>query len=260
MSSKSRVLCVLIAVVLAGCQFSIAEPMGDDCDFTESFEGTADAGGAAVVRVKAAAGTLLVAGGAGLSEVRARGKGCASNQRLLDDVELVVERHGDRVDVTVDIPDGSWGNGNVRLDLEVEIPADVAVEIDDGSGSMDVRGVASAEIEDGSGSLEVHGVRGDLRIDDGSGSILVEDVGGAVRIRDGSGEIDIRRAGSVTVEEDGSGSIEIAEVAGDVMVRDDGSGSIDVRDVGGDFTVRDDGSGGIHHRGVGGQVSVPADD
>jgi hypothetical protein len=260
MSSSTRVVCVLIAGVLAGCGLSFAEPMGDDCDFTAPFDGSAAAGGATAIRIKAAAGTLQVVGDAGLSEVRAHGEGCASSQSLLDDLELVVERRGDRVDVLVEIPDRRWGDGNARLDLVVEVPGDVAVEIDDGSGSMEVRGVASASIDDGSGEIEVRDVAGDLRIDDGSGSIRVEDVGGTVHVRDGSGEIDVRRAGSVIVDEDGSGSIEIAEIVGDVLVRDDGSGSIDVRDVGGDFTVRDDGSGGIRHHGVGGHVSVPADD
>ncbi|MEE8523194.1 MAG: hypothetical protein V3T72_04625 [Thermoanaerobaculia bacterium] len=260
MRSSYRVVGVLIAGILAGCGLSIAEPMGDDCDFEAPFEESADAAGAAVIRIDAGAGSLQVVGNSGLSAVRVRGKGCASSQRLLDGIELTVQRRGDRIDVIVDIPDRRWGNSNARLDLEIEVPGDVPIEIDDGSGAMKVRGVAAAAIADGSGSIEVRDVAGDLRIDDGSGSVHVEDVGGEVHIRDGSGEIEVRRAGSVVIDEDGSGSIEIAEVEGDVVVRDDGSGSIYVSDVGGDFTVRDDSSGGIRHRDVGGHVSVPADD
>jgi len=236
-----RLLCVLIAGILAGCQLSIAESIGDDCAFSAPFDESIDAAGAVAVRIDAAAGSLQVVGAGDLSEVRVRGESCASSQSLLDDIELVVERHGDRVDVIVDLPDRQWGGGYARLDLEIEVPGDVPVEIDDGSGSIDVRGVAAVAIDDGSGSIEIRDVAGDLRIDDGSGSIHVEEVGGEVRIRDGSGEIDVRRAGSVVIDEDGSGSI-------------------DVSDIGGDFTVRDDGSGGIRHRGVGGRVSVPADD
>ncbi len=260
MYGNSRWLFVLIAGVLAGCQFSIADTIGDECDFTEILEESVDAAGAATIRIDAAAGSLQVVGASGASEARVRGEVCASSQSLLDDVTLTVERNGDRVDIAVDIPDRHWGRSYARLNLDIEIPDDIKVEIDDGSGSIEVQAVASTQIDDGSGSIEVRDVRGDLRIDDGSGSIHVDGVTGEVHVRDGSGEIDVRRAGSVIVDEDGSGSIEVAEVDGDVMVRDDGSGSITVSDIGGDFTVRDDGSGGIRHSAIGGRVSVPADD
>ncbi|MEM7356133.1 MAG: DUF4097 family beta strand repeat-containing protein [Acidobacteriota bacterium] len=234
---------------------------GDDCDHTAPREEVIDAAGAELVEIDASAGFLRVLGSDGAGQIQVRGEACASSERLLEDVQLEVRQSGDRVRIDVEIPDSSWGRSSTaRLDLVIEVPSNVAVEIDDGSGSIEVRNVASAEIDDGSGSIEVRDVAGDLAIDDGSGEIEAINVAGEVRIDDGSGAIDLRQVGSVMIDEDGSGEIDIEEVYGDVMVRSDGSGSISVRDVDGDFTVRRDGSGGINHRAVAGLVDIPDGD
>ena len=232
----------------------------EDCDYTADRDETIDAAGAELVEIDASAGFLRVHGSEGASQIQVLGEACASSEGLLEDIRLIARRSGDRVQIVADIPENRWGRSTARLDLTVELPSGVEVEIDDGSGEIEVRGVASADIDDGSGEIEVRDIAGDLQIDDGSGEIHVNDVGGEVRISDGSGEIDLRRVGSVVIEDDGSGEIDIEEVYGDVMVRSDGSGSISVRDVDGDFTVRRDGSGDIDHEAVAGLVSVPDDD
>ncbi|MDH3283708.1 MAG: DUF4097 domain-containing protein [Acidobacteriota bacterium] len=268
------ILWILAAVFVAAA----APAFAADCDRTAPREAVVDAAGATLLEIEAAAGSLAVVGREGLSEVRATGEACASNESLLDQVRLVASRRGDRIVLVAEMPESLWGSSTARLDLRVEVPTKLAVRIDDGSGSIELRGVASAEIDDGSGDIHVEDVGGDVRIDDGSGDIAVtrvngqvhvEDgsggidvtiVAGQVRIEDGSGEIRVRRAGSVVIEEDGSGSIDVAEVEGRVLVREDGSGSISVRDVGGDLIVHDDGSGGIRHENVAGAVDLPEED
>ncbi len=260
MSSLFKPFCrpALAALVTLGT-IATVPAFADDCDHRAPREESIDAAGVERIEIEASAGFLRVEGVKG-SEVRVVGEACASSARLLEDVRLVVRRSGDRVRIIAELPEGGWGRSTARLDLAIEVPSDIAIGIDDGSGEIEVRGVASAEIADGSGEIEVSDIAGDLEIEDGSGEIDVEGVGGEVRISDGSGEIELRSVGSVLIEEDGSGEIEIAGVEGDVMVRSDGSGSISVRDVNGDFTVRRDGSGGIDHRSVVGQVTIPDDD
>ncbi len=241
--------------------FLLALPaVADDCDFTGTREDSVDAAGVESVEIDAGAGYLRVIGENGAAQIRARGEACASSEALLEEIRLEVDRSGDRLRIVARMPESSWRSHTARLDLTIELPSSVAVDIDDGSGSIEVRNVASLEIDDGSGSIEVEDVAGDVEIEDGSGEIEIAGVGGQVRIEDGSGEIELRRVGSVLIDEDGSGEIDIEEVEGAVMVRSDGSGSINVRDVGGDFTVRRDGSGGIRHTAVAGMVDVPDDD
>jgi hypothetical protein len=60
-----------------------------------------------------------------------------------------------------------------------------------------------------------------LEIDDGSGSMTVADVKGSVTMEDGSGSIDIDRVGKdVIIEESGSGGVHIGKVDGRVIRRD----------------------------------------
>jgi hypothetical protein len=240
---------------------AIAAPLlGDDCRHTAPRQLSAPSDGVKVVEVRAGAGSLAVRGGAAAG-IRATGTACSSSAGDLEKIRLESKRSGDRLVIEAIFPESSsWGFGwdfQRRLDFTVELPQTLPVEIRDGSGSIEVRGVAAAEIDDGSGSLDVHGVRGMVSVNDGSGDITIADAGG-VRIEDGSGSIEISAIrGAVVIEEDGSGGIAIADVTGNVVIEDDGSGSIAVRNVSGDFTVRDDGSGGVTVDGVRGKVSIP---
>lgn len=250
--------------------------IASDCSYSEPRSATLDAAGAKTLHVDAKAGELRIRGISGSSEVRVDGKACAPEEEFLSEIELHTDRRGDTLYVEVDIPDRSWTRHSPYLDLEIEAPEHLSLEVEDSSGSLQIEGVrslelddnsgdilvrniaSSVEIEDGSGELEISEVGGEVRIDDGSGSLTVEHVGGPVTIEDGSGEITVRDTeAGVEIVEDGSGSIELDHIGGDVLVQEDGSGSIRAEHVAGDFVVERDGSGGIHYEHVDGQVKVP---
>lgn len=262
------------ALLTAGC-VSWAE----ECRFTAPRDAAIDLDGARAVRVLAGAGSLRIDGRPGLTRVTATGTACASREGLLDDVELVARRAGGDVVIEARFPEARGWSAQMRLDLVIEVPDSLPLEVDDSSGSVEIADVASLRLEDGSGSIWIEGVAGDvtlvdgsgeidvsrvggdLVIEDGSGEIEVAGVEGGVEIEDGSGEIDVRDVGrDVVVEEDGSGGIRVSQVRGNFVVRDDGSGSIDASDVQGDFIVERDGSGSIRHDRIGGRVSVPRED
>ena len=216
------------------------------------------------LRLDAGSGELTIEGRAGLDRVQAVGRACASDESYLEELTLTLERRGDDVVLATHYPNrngrGGWrGEDYARIDLVVEVPLDMAVDLEDSSGGMDITGTGELRIDDSSGEIFVHGVNGAVWIDDSSGSIDVRDVVGDVEVDDGSGEVELSNVQGSVLVRDGSGGIDVAEVKGDVVIGDDGSGSIDVRDVEGDFTVRSDGSGGIRFSGIGGTVDVPAD-
>jgi hypothetical protein len=209
-----------------------------DCSHRSPREATVQINGARRIRVIARAGDLKIQGHAGASTVAVHGTACASRESGLDEIKLIAERRGDEIYVEASMPD-EWFGGARGLDLILDVPSSLPLDVDDGSGSAEIRDVAALKIEDGSGELRI------------------ENVAGEVTVSDGSGEIVIDHAGSVVIAEDGSGGVRISNVTGSVVVRDDGSGSIDVSDVGGDFAVEHDGSGGITHDGVRGTVRIP---
>ena len=155
--------------------------------------------------------------------------------------------------------EGGWNfinNGYARLDLVIEVPARMAADISDGSGSVEIVNLGDVDLTDGSGEINGRDLHGNIRIHDGSGSITLTDVAGEVEIRDGSGSIDLRNVAGMIDVTDGSGEVEITGARNSVRISDS-SGSIGVRDVAGDFTVERDGSGGIDYANVRGRVDLP---
>ncbi len=225
-----------VAILLASA--GTAGASWSECNHRSPREATVQAQGARRIRVIAGAGDLKIHGQAGASTVAVHGTACSSRESGLDEIKVIAERRGDEIYVEAAMPD-EWLGGARGLDLVLDVPSSLPLDVEDGSGSAEIRDVAALKIEDGSGELRI------------------EDVAGEVRVTDGSGDIVIDRVGSVVVESDGSGSMRINGVKGSVVVHDDGSGSIDVSDVGGDFAVEHDGSGGIAYDGVRGGVTVP---
>lgn len=155
------------------------------------------------------------------------------------EVTLTLQRDGDTAVLKSLFDQGFWGFGaDGYVDVEVRAPASIAVDIDDGSGSLDVKGfVSDVRIDDGSGSIDVD-TAGRLEIDDGSGSIDVVNISGDVYINDGSGSITVERIGGTVTIDDGSGGIRVSDVAKDLIILDAGSGSVSYSDVRG--TVEED--------------------
>ena len=225
----------------------LAPVAGRAQDYDEPRNATVPASGATLLKVDARAGLLRITGRTDLTEVRVRGTARASSRTVLADIKLEAVRAGNEVQVRAIIPEHrdccNW-NDQALLDLVIEVPAKLAVDVDDTSGDMTIEGIAAK-----------------IRVDDTSGGIRVRDAGGDVWISDTSGGIDIRGVkGSVDIDEDSSGEIEVDDVTGSVHVGRDSSGSIGVSRVGGDFVVERDGSGSIDYDGVKGKVDIPRKD
>jgi hypothetical protein len=231
-------------------------------DYTSPRNADVNVAGAKSIRIDAAAGILKVQGRQGLDQVHVRGTARADRKNRLDGIRLIAERRGDEIYIKADMPDdrdgwrGDWDN--MALDLVIEVPTSLPLDVDDGSGEAEFNNTGALELEDGSGEIWVRAAHGDVRITDGSGNITIEGVDGSVRVSDGSGNVRGRDiTGNFTVEEDGSGDIDVSSVGGTMRVENDGSGNIDVDRVSGDFVVDHDGGGNIRYDTVKGSVRIP---
>lgn len=239
---------------------SLQAQVWNDCKYDADRSVTLNAADARLLNLDAGSGSLRVEGKPGLTEVRIRGKACASSRDVLENITLDARRDGNSIVVKANKHEENHqihiGNYYARLDLVVEVPAGMAANIDDGSGSMELSGLGDVNIDDGSGEITAHDL-GAVHIDDGSGSITLTDIRGRVDIQDNSGGIELRNiAGAIDID-DGSGEIDVRVAKSNVRVSDS-SGSISVADVDGDFIVTRDGSGGIDYDHVRGRVDIPS--
>ncbi len=112
--------------------------------------------------------------------------------------EIVLDVEGDRLLVDIECPRLS---GRRRVDVDLQIPADVAV----------------VEIDGGAGDLELDGLAGDLELGVGAGDIAGTDLRGqSVAAATGAGRVDLEliEAFEELLIDTGTGGIELVVPAG----------------------------------------------
>ena len=225
--------------IIVMAMFAVSLAQADSSDYEEVRDMDLSADGISVLSIKAGAGSMDVRGVDGSDSISVKATIVvpdADEEDALKVIEkemtLLLEQKGGEARLKAWFDQRFMGHGsNAHIVLEVSVPKGLSVNIDDGSGSLDVVDIAGdVTIDDGSGSIDVKNVA-NLKIDDDSGSIDVENATGDVSIVDGSGSISVRHVtGSVTID-DGSGSIKVSDVENDLVIVDDGSGSLSISDV-----------------------------
>jgi hypothetical protein len=247
---------VLLAALAAG------SVQAWDCAYEKDLDVTLDLDGSERLSILARAGDLRVTGHSGTNQARARGKLCVSEEEWLEQAGLLTEG-GREASITVELPDSSgWnlmGNRYAYMDLEVDVPVGIALDVRDSSGDIEIDGTGAVAVKDSSGDIDIGNVTGDVLLEDSSGDIDLVSIAGNVTVRqDSSGDIDGRRIeGAVLVEKDSSGDIRFREVRDDFVVERDSSGDIVADTIGGDFRVLKDGSGEVRSSEVSGKVDIP---
>lgn len=228
-----------LALSLMLCGFAAAAAA--DGAYEEPRDLSLNASGVERLVVNAGAGELRVTGAAESDTIvvkaliRIPNADAEKAHRIIeDDLTLELVRDGENARLEAQFKAGLFARQSGSVDLDVTVPERLALDIDDGSGAIEIEGVlGDIGIDDGSGSITLRSSGGNMTVDDGSGAVTVEDAGGDLVIDDGSGEIAVRRvAGSVRID-DGSGDIIVGGVAGDVDIEEAGSGTVEVGDVGG---------------------------
>ena len=274
-----RVVVCLILSLLAGSAFA-AFP----CSYTAERKLDIDPAGLHSLAFKLGSSDLQVRGVTGLAKIEVRGKACASEEAKLVGLTVDQSRAGDRVTLTPNQANEQtfslFGSNYAYIDLEVRVPATLAIEVKANSGDANIADVAALDFDSHSGDLIVHHVNGEVAVEVHSGDIKADDIGGLEVRRSGSGDVRATQvhgqikvghvgsgdlgfddvAKSVQVESVGSGDVSVNRAGGDVVIGSIGSGDINVDGVGGDFVVRKAGSSDIHHHGVKGKVDVPRRD
>lgn len=234
----------------------------DDCKYEAPRNLTLDLAGVREVQVELHSHDLHLTG-TGASGGAVTGKACASDPKLLDELTVTQRREGDRLIVEAGNQGHthiSFGYNYTDLKLDMQLPSQIPVVLNVGSGDAWVTGLQKLRTQVGSGDVHISKISGPVALSVGSGDIDVNDVGSLEVGSVGSGDLKINgvrgdaRFGSI-----GSGDIGLRHVGGSVRVDTLGSGDLGVHDVEGDFTLGAKGSGDVSHSGIKGKVSVPRD-
>ncbi len=252
---KHRSCLLLLALTLATAPAG-AWDLG--CKFTADRKASADSAGVQRVEVFARDGDLTLRPAAG-SAVVASGKACASNEQYLEQTQVHLRRQGNVLQVVVQVPDEMKGIGLLytSLDLTVEVPVSLPVQVTDSSGDVDIDGARVVRVTDSSGDIEARGLPADIEIDDSSGDIRVENSAGRVKVVDSSGDIVVQGAREVLVQSDSSGDIVLEKISSSVRIESDSSGDLTIAGVGGSVEVLSDSTGDVKVSAVKGSVKLP---
>ena len=121
------------------------------------------------------------------------------------------------------------GIPSAYVEFGIQVPPSTPLELDTGSGHLEVRGVAAGvHAETGSGNVMGLGLAGDVGLHTGSGNVDLQDSTGAVSMETGSGNLTLRGIEGDIDAHTGSGRIVVEGAEGQVRV-DTGTGSVEYR-------------------------------
>ena len=248
MSIRIATISVTVGLILGATLFGASQSEAESV-FTSSSEQNntnlnlvkqqlnLDAGSLTELVANTGAGKLTIVGVEGLKEVSVHAD--IYTQSLdQDDIEikLSLTRKGDKGYLLSEIHSDHYFGESPYIDLLVEVPAALVLNIKDGSGPIQIDDVsADIELIDGSGSIVMNHI-GKLVLVDGSGSINISEAKGAIELQDGSGSIKVNQVSGLVKINDGSGGIDVANTKGLTIVNS-GSGSVDYQNIDGPLTL-----------------------
>jgi hypothetical protein len=198
------------------------------------------------LNVDVGAGDLSIIGKKGQTEIVVIAK-VYGEELNDDDYTLSLEKEDDKAVLIAQFNDRTYNNE--RIDVEVIMPASLALLVDDRSGDILIESVSNGlSLNDRSGDIELKDIAGLVRIEDRSGDVVGKNLRGDVIINDRSGEIQIKDViGDLTID-DSSGDIRAKNIFGVVTV-EDSSGDIDINGAS-DFKLKNDGSGDVRLQNI----------
>jgi len=158
---------------------------------------------------------------------------------------------------------GLFNAPNRRVDLTVYVPAGLALDIQDRSGDLSIKGLKNdVRVVDGSGSLIIEQHEGALDVLDRSGIVILreinwssgmfhevelKDYSGAIEVERGSGHIRITDYSGAIITKESKGSLTVSDQSGGIFISQhagsselkDASGSIHVTQHDGLITIED---------------------
>ena len=165
------------------------------------------------------------------------GKCWATKQSDADDfvadLELEVEQNGDKQVFRVKVPSRSRKLRGIQSDLTIQIPAQLAITVNNKHGDLTTHGIAGKVILNNKhGDVEVTSLSGQTSIDVKHGTVIATGLEGTTKINNEHGEVKVDGAtGNLTVNvehadaiiKNASGEVKTDSEHGDIEIQTSGS-------------------------------------
>jgi beta-lactamase regulating signal transducer with metallopeptidase domain len=229
------------------------------CGYTAADTLVVSAAGIRRLRVEVPAGDVRIVGRPVGNTVRVLSRRCGSRPEVLDGLALDMGQRGEELRIKVELPRQLFSRtqGTVaRVDLDIEVPQALALDLETSLGSVDLVDVGSVRLRDRLGDVRIAGVAGTLALESGPGDLRIQDVREGVRLTGGVGPIEVEQVGGDVLVTGRTGRSVIRDVQGSVSIQRHG-GDVRVERVAGDLTVQRLENGEVQHQEVRGTVRLP---
>ena len=157
------------------------------------------------------------------------------------DYEITSRLNGDEVEIRVvaERSNWNWNNRITRSRLDLVLPENAVVFVDNSSGDIYARNIQSERIrfETSSGDIEVRNIRSEVRLNSTSGDIEVDEIIGNLDMESTSGDMEVSGVEGEVEAEATSGDVSLGGITGDLSVKTT-SGEIELRSIKGAISAR----------------------
>ena len=239
-------------------------------------EMTGDLGAAKNLRVKLAAGSVRVQGGAqtGITYVIHRKAYTSSEERARHEFESYRISTSVKGDTAWVVAESSRRDSKCSDDFVINVPRNLdSVKIETGGGNVGATSIAghvglesgggNIHLDDiggevtaatGGGTIEVGSVQGNISLQTGGGNIKIASAKGQIKAESGGGSVVVLSGLQGAVLETGGGSIRVDKCSGPVKATT-GGGSVDLGEIGGAAQI-ETGAGSIRLASAKGRVQA----
>ncbi len=147
------------------------------------------------------------------------------------DYEIISDINGSQLDIEVDRKGSGWSGWNKmsKALLELTVPDNVDVMIDNSSGDVTISGIKTSRIrvETSSGDIDIKNLTSKLYVSSSSGDIRIEKLKGDVNAESTSGDQELYFVEGNVIFDATSGDVELKSIVGDIS-GETTSGNIEV--------------------------------
>lgn len=228
------------------------------CEWSAVDTTTVEAAGLRRLKLRIPAGDVRIAGRPDLGQVQVVARRCGSRAELFDALALDVRRTDAELDAGFVLPTHLFSRtqgSTARIDVMIEVPTHLLVEVENALGDIEVSNVHSVRIADSLDDIRVVRIARDVYVRAGPGDVTVADVNGSAFLTQSVGRLFVEGVGGdVTLAKGHTGPVEIRRARANVTIRDGQAGDVRVDGVDGDLFLGRMTEGRLHAENVLGRI------